>query len=1229
MQLTYFFRQGPASSFVRVLRAAMTDVIMISIGMSVAQVYGQAPPLPTAFTRVTVSDGLIHGRASAVAVDSFGFLWAGTFEGLSVFDRPEPRNYSLADVTAGRCGNAVTALTRTRDGMMYVASFGCVSAYDYGTQTFTPLSFGASRTPTAFGVTGLVPSRVTDGLWVATDAYGLLFGGAAEPLRRAKLAPDAIYALANGAQNDPNELYLATERGLVRACTERSGELSSAETVAGGVRRITTLLAGEPLLVGTDGEGVWQYDRHTARLTRLPQVPGDLIVRALSRDAEGRVWIGTDGAGLFVLQGERTAHLMPDARQPGSLLSSTIYDITHGPTGLTYLALYGGGVARYDPAALPLAPLSTLLPTAGPSTDASVRSVLVDPDGATWLGTRNGLVGYRQPAAQPVAFPYRNGDPRGPSAPIILSLARDPGGALYLGTFGGGLNRYRPRAGGDGGVFERIVLPANTPGSENIYSITVLAEDLLVGTQAELYRFTPERGSFELVPMANFVRKAIALPDGRAFLATERGLLLYDGARSGAGRTTKLWPREGTRPVFDVLWASAKTVYLAVEDRGLVKLELDLGPSVRTGSDIAAGASSDIASGSVIRASGPKVTSVGSYGPEAGLPGKSAVSLVRDATGELWVGTYRGIAHFSAAAGRFTAYDPSYEGEASEYYPGAAALAPGGELLFGRLGGVDRFLPPVGSAALARSPSLYFTEARVTLGDSVRSARGYWGQSLVTLDTATLGPEVDRLSVQLMPDAAASVEPVLEHRLLGLEQVWHRADANGVASYSRIPPGDYVLEARALGPAGALLASRRLHLRVLAPVWQRWYARVMYALLTLGAAYAFRRSRARRRRLRRLTQEREFQREQRAEQDRQRLAFFTNVSHELRTPLTLIYSPIQKLLRGQEDGRGGGLDAAQRGILAMAGRNVERLRALVDQLLDLRRLESGAMPLQPVPGDVVTFAGEIVSDFEVLAREREIGLVFVDEVPPAHRYCRFDADALAKMLYNLLDNAIKFTPPAGRVELRLARLSCGSYRVTCADTGCGIPAEELGHVFDRFYVHQHKSNPRVQGTGIGLALVRALAEAQGGSATAESQVGAGTTLYITLPLELAPRPAGLPKVGRTAWHATPDSFAPRVLAEADTPERGGGGPIGIGRADALPSTNSRPGLPRVLVVEDNPDILAYLVHELSDHFSVATASNGREGLDAALAHPPAIVLSDVLMPEMDGLTLTRALRARP
>ncbi len=1083
-----------ATSLTRsVVAMATYGFVAVLLLPTAALLPAQSPPLPTAFTRLTVADGLIHGRASAVAVDSFGFLWAGTFEGLSVFDRREPQNYVLADLTQGLCGNAVTALARGHGGTMYVGTLGCVSRYDYRTQTFAPLRFGESLQASPIGVTALLPTRDGDGVWVATDTYGLLRGGDAESLERVALAPAAVHALAYGPrESGSDELYLATDAGVERACVENEHHISSLTLLAGGIGRITSLLAGETLIIGTDGRGVWQYDRRTTRLSRMRQVPDDLIVRALSRDAEGRVWIGTDGAGLFVLQGTQTAHVMPDARQPGGLLSSTIYGITHGPSGITYLALYGGGVARYNPAALPLAPLSTLLPAAGPLMDASVRSVLVDDDGATWLGTRNGLVTYPQPAVQPVAFPYRNGDPRGPSAPIVLSLARGGDAALYLGTFGGGLNRYRPSAGSSSSSFERIALPASGPGTENIYSITAFGADLLVGTQANLYRFAPSTGAVDLVPGAPFVRKAIALPDGRALLASEQGLLLYDEARGQTAAPVKLWPQEGTRPVFDVLRASAKTMYLAVEDRGLVRLELDLdgGPAARA-------------------------SSVKSYGPEVGLPGKSAVSLVRDAAGELWVGTYRGIAHFSEATGRFTAYDPSYEGEASEYYPGAAAVAPGGELLFGRLGGIDRFLPPVGSTAVKRAPSLYFTEARITLGDSVRSAIGYWGQSLATLDTATLGPEVDRLAVQLMPSATgttAADEYVLEHRLRGLEQTWHRADADGVASYSRIPPGTYVLEARAIGPAGASVATRELYLRVLAPIWRRWYALLAYGFIVVGAFYAVKRARAQRRHQRQAELDREFQLEQRAEQDRQRLAFFTNVSHELRTPLTLIYSPIQKLLRGQEDGRGGGLDAAQRGILAMAGRNVERLRALVDQLLDLRRLESGAMALRPSSGDLVGFAAEIVADFEVLAREREVSLDFVDEVPQPSRYCAFDADALAKMLYNLLDNAIKFTPPAGRVELRLSRPANGPYSITCADTGCGIPAEELSHVFDRFYVHQHKSNPRVQGTGIGLALVRALAEAQGGSATAESQVGAGTTLTITLPLEVTSAPATIDRV---------------------------------------------------------------------------------------------------------------------
>jgi CheY-like chemotaxis protein len=330
--------------------------------------------------------------------------------------------------------------------------------------------------------------------------------------------------------------------------------------------------------------------------------------------------------------------------------------------------------------------------------------------------------------------------------------------------------------------------------------------------------------------------------------------------------------------------------------------------------------------------------------------------------------------------------------------------------------------------------------------------------------------------------------------------------------------------------------------------------------------------------------------------DHAKTRFFANVSHELRTPLTLTIGPLEDLRARSADG------APE---LDMALRNSRRLLRLVNQILDVAKLEAGQMKLRARLQDLVTFVRGVAAAFARVAEQRRIALVVT--ATPATALVWFDSDALEKVIANLLSNAFKFTPDGGRITVHVEALE-HVVRVSVSDTGPGIAAEYLPHVFERFY-QVDESNTRAQpGTGIGLALTKELVELHGGSIAVTSADGA--TFTITLPLGNA--------------HLRDDQMLP-VTAETAVPRIETEMPDGE-RAAAVDRSED---VTTVLIIDDSADMRAYVRSHFAARYRVVEAGDGPEGIERAKAVLPDVVISDVMMPGIDGYAVCRALKADP
>ncbi|HMB89217.1 MAG TPA: ATP-binding protein, partial [Rhodothermales bacterium] len=498
----------------------------------------------------------------------------------------------------------------------------------------------------------------------------------------------------------------------------------------------------------------------------------------------------------------------------------------------------------------------------------------------------------------------------------------------------------------------------------------------------------------------------------------------------------------------------------------------------------------------------------------------------------------------------------------------------------------------------------------------------------VVLETVKVGEELRRVepSLTLRPeerDVAFRYTALeynrpedvrFQYKLEGYDGTWRDAGAERVAAYTNLPPGDYIFLVRA-GLGGIWSDPASMEVTSTPFFWEATWFLVLTGLLfaTVGPLFYVFRVRQLKAREAELEQAVAVRTEQLAEKATElqhanelKSRFLANLSHEFRTPLTLTFGPLDDIAHRRFASLEEAIPHVER-----ARRNGGRLLLLINQLLDLSRLDAGALLLHTHRHDLATHLLQIAALFDSFAETRSIH--FATDIPDGVLYHVYDADKMEKVVVNLLSNAFKFTPAGGKVSVSAASETDGSVRIVVADTGPGISEAHLGHLFDRFYQVDSASTRSHEGTGIGLALVKELVELHEGTIEVESTVGFGTRFTVRIPrLE---EEAAAPRQDRGSASALPETE--------------------YALAASLPMPALSPELPAsvpeeatvVLVVDDNADMRAYIRAHLEEHFTIIEAENGRVGFERAVELVPDLVLSDVMMPEMDGLEACAALKA--
>ncbi len=589
------------------------------------------------------------------------------------------------------------------------------------------------------------------------------------------------------------------------------------------------------------------------------------------------------------------------------------------------------------------------------------------------------------------------------------------------------------------------------------------------------------------------------------------------------------------------------------------------------------------------------------YSEKNGLASNNVRGVLEDDHGCLWIATNKGISRLDPETGRIKNFDITYGLEpTADWSWGRGCRTRNGEMYFGGAGGFtrfhpdsvieNRFVPPVVVTSFRKLDKPY------PLTPDLRLA---YDENFIGFEFAALSyvsPERNQYA----------------YKLEGLDKDWVHAGTRRYASYPGLEPGEYIFRVRGSNNDGVWNeAGTSVAIVIVPPWWKSAWAYLLYVMVILTVLYVTWQMQVKRIRMRHEYEMSRFEAKKFHELDEMKSRFFANISHEFRTPLTLILGPVRQAIETIEDEK-------VRSDLKVVHKNANRLLGLVNQLLDISTLESGTMRLRTVSQDIVPLLKALVLSFTSYAERKRITLRFTAGEDEIRAYV--DKEKVEKIITNILANAFKFTPEAGRIDVTVTQ---SQDRVTVAvrDTGIGIPSDRIPRIFDRFYQVDGSHTRTQEGTGIGLSLTKELVELHRGSIEVESTEGKGTTFTVHLPLgkaHLKPEEICGPEddEGKGVVAGGRASVVPEemVYPEETKPEK-----VGIG---AITDT----GKALLLIVEDNADVRRYIATNVKKDYRVLEAMDGEDGWHKSVEYLPDVIVSDVMMPRMDGFALCNRLK---
>ncbi len=1213
------------------------------------------------FKHLTIDDGLSQNLVHTILQDRQGFMWFGTQDGLNRYDGYTFTifQYNPYDSTT-IAGHEIRALFEDTAGNLWIGATG-LNRFEPASETFVRFQHQPNNPHSLSNNSVLAICEDQNGrLWIGTaDGLNQIMahpqsadGRPAEPSTSFKhyrhdpqdpqsLSHNSISALL---VDHRGTLWIGTDEGLNRALLTPDSDSDCAfvrytrETPAphGLADDLITCLHEDRqgrLWVGTPS-GLFQRNSSEDGFRHYPFPAGIFnwrwqgIIKAIHDRGDGTLWIGTlAGLALFDTATGTYQFIPHDSADPSRISFDGILCIYQDQGDVIWFGTAGKGIDKLNPLIKPFAHIGGPDQRLPGQNAFSVVAINEDQYGTLWVSANNRL--YQIDRVNGKWQPFQS------DMTPVGSIVRDRLGILWFPTSNGlweynpathQMVRHRCDPNQQGSLPTNAIRRVIEGDTNEIWALTVGGMLCRLDRQRRNFSFTQIRDA-ESITFYCEHRGA----DGLFWFGSDAGLIRFDG-RDASVHYYRTDPGSLSSLSDDV-------IYCILADPGQPQRFLWLGTA-----------------GGGLNRFDIQAESFIHFTKKDGLPNDVIYGILPDRLGRLWLSTNFGLSVFDPQRSTFRNFDRRDGLQSNEFNRGAYFLSQKGEMFFGGINGLNAFYPD-SIRDNPHKPPVVITDFQLAYQSVLfREPDSPLKQPLSETKEIRLAHDQNTIAFEFA--ALDFTEPAKNQYAYILENFnpqWVTAGTNRKATYTNLAPGHYVFRVKGSNNDGIWNeAGASIRIIIAPPFWKTWWAYAGYLILGIGVVIGIVKGRVRRlekrtRALETAVQERtaevvareqqlSVQAEKLRELDHIKSSFFANISHEFRTPLTLILGPVQRIIN----------EVAEINIkheLVRIQKNGQRLLRLVNQLLDLSKLETGKMTIQVRLGNIVPLIKSITMSFASLADQKHITLNFVSKAEAIMIY--FDRDKIEKIFYNLLSNAFKFTPEGGEISVQLSvvsnqmpessnQLSVTSKRlvtdhcslttdhcllITVQDTGIGIPADRLPHIFDRFYQVDPSSTREHEGTGIGLSLVKELVTMHHGSVEVASVEGQGSTFTVCLPL------------GREAY--SEDEVADQMMSDQAITDASFieafvdlEAPVSEQKTVSDDHECTAAELDTiVLVVEDHADVRAYIREYLEASYKVIEAGDGAEGVEKAREFIPDLIVSDVMMPKMHGYEMCQALKS--
>jgi len=1127
------------------------------------------------FKHYSVGDGLPSSMVRSIDQDEQGYMWFGTKNGLSRFDGYQFKNFQFRKGQEGTIGNNfIHCVTHFDSTHLWIGTDDGLYVLDLEKEVFSAI-------PGLEGRSVYELQKGEDGkIWLTSRLGGLSYydpatkklnslnkgkdGSAISSLQVTKLAKDEEGNIWVGTVGSGIEIFDIKTRTFRHLTTANSG-LSNDNVI--------TLYKGldGSMWIGTMNGGLCRYDKKTGAFTTYKSGGAftlkDDIVRAVCQTSPDKLYVGTEkGLNILDLATGKIVAYTNESYDPYSISDNAVYSIFPDKVGTLWVGTWFGGVNYFPEKG---SAFEYYYPTGEPNSlsGRAVSCFLEEEPGKFWIGTEDGGLNYFDEEKQSFShYPFARGQQK-LSYHNIHSLIKDRKGNIWIGIFAGGVNVLNPATGRVQSYMQQGI-GDHTLSGNLVFSLFEDQDGVIwAGTDRSLNWFDEGSGSFKRLDYPEITNTFIY--DIKQDANKTYWIACYDKGLLSWNRKTGEWHHitadDRTNPL-----SSNKLTSLHLDNKGNLWIGTDGGGLNRY----------DMRSGQV------KI-----YDEKTGINGNIVYAIADDDRSVIWITTNNGIYSIDAQTDKITHFTSQDNLQGQQFNYKALYKASDGKLYAGGIKGFNSFYPDqtevINNTAVISFTNFQLFNRNVSPSDEKSPLL----RQINFTDKLKLAHDQSVMSFEFAALNVNAPEKIrYAYKMEGFDPDWNYVGEQRKATYTNLSPGTYTFRVKAsTDESNWDVQEKRILLVIRPPFYKTTTAYLIYALLLLVLAWgAYHYASNYIRRQNEMKVERLKNKEEQEFYAR-KIEFFTVMAHEIRTPLSLIIAPLEKLISLNK------WDKEEKEQMQIMDENAERLMDLVNQLLDFRRIESDAYEIKKEEVEIVSLVQSIYSRFSSLSYQKNTEFTLSTKISSLP--LQADPEVLNKILSNLLINAFKFARKNVKLTIdEPVKTESGEnlVRISVEDDGIGIPGTDIKNIFKKFFTaskegHQYHN---LGGTGIGLALSSSLAEKHGGNLLVESKEGSHTVFTLEIP-----------------YGATERS-------------------VPVTQAESVKELPADSGHAVVLIVEDDESIQSFLAKSLSQEgYMVRKASDGKEALQVMSDHPVDLVISDVMMPVMDGFELSRAIKS--